>query len=69
MQFLRYFRDAAVALSSDVAALDEGRKFSLCKPDGIEGLFRSAGDAVDGRCDAAVVEPFQHIARARYFDP
>ena len=43
MQFMRYFWDAAVALSSDAAAFDEGRRFSICAPDALESLFRSAG--------------------------
>jgi SAM-dependent methyltransferase len=43
MQLMRYFWAAAVALSSDAAAFDEGWRFSICNPDALESLFRSAG--------------------------
>lgn len=43
MQVLRYFWDAAVALDPPVAELDEGNRFSLCKPEALESLFRKEG--------------------------
>ena len=43
MQFLRAFWDAAAALDPAAAALDEGRRFPLCRPPALEALFRGAG--------------------------
>lgn len=47
MQFMRLFWDAAVAVDADAAALDEGRRFPLCRPDPLRELWASAlgGDA------------------------
>ena len=43
MELIRYFWDAAVELNPKAASLDEGRRFPICKPDGLETLFRGAG--------------------------
>jgi ubiquinone/menaquinone biosynthesis C-methylase UbiE len=43
MEMIRYFFDAAVALDPEAAEFDEGPRFPLCKPEGLEELFRSAG--------------------------
>ena len=43
MQWIRYFWDAAVALDPAAVAQDEGRRFPLCRPEALAGLFRSAG--------------------------
>lgn len=43
MQMLRYFWDAAASLDPAAAALDEGRRFLLCRPAPLTELFRSAG--------------------------
>ena len=43
MQLMRYFWDAAVALNSSAEELDEGRRFPICNPQRLEGLFRDAG--------------------------
>lgn len=43
MQMLRYFWDAAASLDPAAAALDEGRRFPLCRPGPLTELFRSAG--------------------------
>ncbi len=43
MQLMRYFWDAAVALDPDAQALDEGRRFPLCRPDRLRALFDGAG--------------------------
>jgi len=43
MEMLRYFWDAAAALDPAAAALDEGRRFPLCRPGPLIELFRSAG--------------------------
>ncbi|MGH7267050.1 MAG: class I SAM-dependent methyltransferase [Candidatus Rokuibacteriota bacterium] len=48
MELMRHFWDAAVALDPAARALDEGRRFPLCRPEPLAGLFRSAGlDAVE----------------------
>ena len=43
MEFLRAFWDAAVALDPKAEALDEGRRFPLCRPDALSALFGQAG--------------------------
>jgi SAM-dependent methyltransferase len=43
MQLMRYFWDAAVALDPTAEELDEGHRFTMCQPDRLEALFRSAG--------------------------
>jgi SAM-dependent methyltransferase len=43
MEFLRCFWDEAVALDPRAAALDEGRRFPLCRAPVLAQLFRAAG--------------------------
>jgi SAM-dependent methyltransferase len=43
MQLIRTFWDAAIALDPSAAALDEGRRFPLCRPGPLRALFASAG--------------------------
>ena len=43
MQLMRHFWDAAAALDPEAARLDEGRRFSFCQPEPLEGLFKNAG--------------------------
>ena len=43
MQLMRHFWDAAAALDPAAAALDEGRRFPLCRPEPLERLFTTAG--------------------------
>jgi len=43
MQFLRHFWDEAIALDPTAAALDEGRRFPLCRAGALEPAFRAAG--------------------------
>ena len=43
MEFLRYFWDAAIAVDDAATALDEARRFPICRPDMLEPLFRNAG--------------------------
>jgi hypothetical protein len=43
MQLMRHFWDAAVALDPAARDLDEGVRFSLCRPDALAALFRKAG--------------------------
>jgi SAM-dependent methyltransferase len=42
MQFLRIFWESAVALDPAAAALDEGLRFPLCRPEALVELFRAA---------------------------
>jgi SAM-dependent methyltransferase len=43
MRMLRHFWDAAAALDSAAAQLDEGVRFPLCRPSALEICFRAAG--------------------------
>jgi len=43
MELLRYFFDAVVTLDRDAAAIDEGKRFPICRPDALAALFTSAG--------------------------
>ncbi len=53
MDFLRTFWDTAVTLDAAAEALDEGRRFPLCRPECLDNIFREAGlsrvktDAID----------------------
>ena len=62
MEFMRYFWDVAVELNPDARELDEGSRFPLCKPDALEGLFRTAG------LTEIVVAPIDIPTRFRDFD-
>ena len=43
MLFLRHFWDAAASLDPAASALDEGRRFPLCRPDALTTLFTGSG--------------------------
>ncbi|GEL20841.1 class I SAM-dependent methyltransferase [Pseudonocardia asaccharolytica] len=43
MRLIRLFWDAATALDTDAAELDEGRRFPICRPDPLRALFVAAG--------------------------
>lgn len=43
MQFLRRFWDAAVELDPAARPYDEGERFPICSPSGLEDAFRQAG--------------------------
>ena len=43
MELMRRFWDAAVALDSAAEALDEGRRFPMCRPEPLQELFNGAG--------------------------
>lgn len=45
MEFLRYFWDEAAAFDPGAAALDEGRRFPLCRPPALASLLGAAGFA------------------------
>jgi len=43
MELMRFFWDAAVALDPAAEALDEGRRFPMCRPEALRELFVDAG--------------------------
>jgi len=43
MELMRFFWDAAVELDPDVASMDEGARFPVCRPEALRALFGSAG--------------------------
>jgi SAM-dependent methyltransferase len=43
MQFMRHFWNAAATLDPAAAELDEGRRFPICNPAPLAGLFQDAG--------------------------
>lgn len=43
MEMMRYFWDAATDLDPAAADLDEGRRFPLCQPESLRGLWTDAG--------------------------
>ncbi len=62
MELIRRFWDAAVDLDPAAAALDEGARFPICRPDPLERLLREAGLA------DPVVHPIDVPTRFRDFD-
>jgi SAM-dependent methyltransferase len=60
MQMMRHFWDAAVAL--DPAAVDEGPRFPLCRPEPLAALWRAAG------LTAVQTRPIDAPTRFRDFD-
>lgn len=43
MELMRFFWDAAVALDPAAEALDEGRRFPMCRPEPLASLFEGGG--------------------------
>ena len=43
MQFIRHFWDAAIALNPAAAALNQGERFPICRPEPLAALFQSGG--------------------------
>ncbi len=62
MQFIRQFWDAAVALNPAAAALDEGARFPVCRPDRLRLLF------TEGGLDGARVHPLEIPTRFESID-
>ncbi|HZM75160.1 MAG TPA: class I SAM-dependent methyltransferase [Candidatus Limnocylindrales bacterium] len=44
MEMMRYFWDAAVELDPEAEELDEGRRFSMCRPEGLRELWAGMGE-------------------------
>lgn len=59
MQLMRAFWDAAVALDPSAAALDEGARFPLCRPEALHALFSAAGLAEVEVRPVDVATPFR----------
>jgi SAM-dependent methyltransferase len=62
MELMRYFWDAAVALDPGAAALDEGIRFPMCRPEALAALFGGAG------LDGVEVVPIDMPTRFADFD-
>jgi SAM-dependent methyltransferase len=62
MAMMRYFWDCAVALDPAAAALDEGRRFPLCRPEPLARLWAAAG------LTAVTVQPIEVPTRFADFD-
>ena len=58
MGFLRAFWDAATAVDPGAAGVDQGARFSLCRPDALARLFDDAGLAAIRRGEVEVVTRF-----------
>ncbi len=43
MQMMRLFWDAAIELDPNIAEMDQGRRYPICKPEPLTELFKSAG--------------------------
>lgn len=67
MQFLRHFWDAAVKLDSGARELDEGKRFPICNPEQLRGLFQSA-NLTDIRCEGIQV-PTTFATFGDYWQP
>jgi SAM-dependent methyltransferase len=62
MELIRCFWDAAAALDPSAVELDEGRRFGLCRPEPLAGVFQDAG-LVEVR-----TRPIEVATRFRDFD-
>jgi hypothetical protein len=62
MEFLRRFWDAAVALDPAARQSDEGERFPICSPSGLQAAFREAGFSSVG------VEALEVETRFQNFD-
>ncbi len=64
MEFLRFFWDEAATLDPRAVALDEGRRFPLCREESLGLLFRAAGlaqvetDALEIATDFATFDDY-----------
>lgn len=67
MELMRIFWDAAVELDPDAAALDEGPRFPLCRPEALTELFASAG--LDGIEVTALDAPTIFTSFDDYWQP
>ena len=59
MQMIRLFWDAAAALDRDAMALDEARRFPICRRDALRALWEDGGLVQIECCEVAVPTPFR----------
>lgn len=67
MELMRIFWDAAVALNPGAAAMDEGVRFPLCRPEALTELFAGAG--LDGIEVRAIDIPTPFASFDDYWQP
>jgi SAM-dependent methyltransferase len=67
MELLRRFWDAALSVDVGAAAMDEGGRFPICRPDALEALFRRAGLA-EVVCGSIEI-PVRFSTFAEYWQP
>ncbi|MCG5469005.1 class I SAM-dependent methyltransferase [Micromonospora sp. LAH09] len=67
MQMMRHFWDAASALDPAAAGRDDGRGFSLCRPDALQKLWRDGG--LTGISVQAIDVPTVFAGFADYWTP
>jgi len=61
-RFLREFWDAATAIDSEAATFDQARRFPICTPEGLRGLFKHT------KLEDLSVHPLEIITRFASFD-
>jgi SAM-dependent methyltransferase len=61
-RFLREFWDAATAIDSEAATFDQARRFPICTPEGLRGLFEHT------KLEDLSVHPLEIITRFASFD-
>lgn len=61
-RFLREFWDAAIAIDSDAVAFDQARRFPMCTPEGLRGLFEQA------KLEDLSLQPLEIVTRFASFD-
>lgn len=61
MEMLRHFWDAAVALDPHAAALDEGKRFPICRPEPLRNLFIAANLEEVGVAPIAILARFENF--------
>lgn len=67
MAMMRYFWDAAAELDSAAVELDEGRRFSMCRPEPLSQLWTDAG--LDEVAILAIEVPTVLVDFADYWNP
>jgi SAM-dependent methyltransferase len=58
MRFLREFWDVALKVDPEAEAFDQGRRFSICSPEGLQVAFRDAGFSAPASRDLDITTQF-----------
>jgi len=58
MRFLREFWDAALAVDPEAADFDQGRRFPICSPKGLQDAFHAAGLHSPATCELDITTHF-----------